>query len=146
MEVKKSAFYSWNQVVQFDNNSIKVYTVVQSTSAEGSLAKGILEGDHLELLRKAAIAAGLADAKNWNKQTIRKHILDAFGKEYQAKYGKIKAAYVGDYLVDEDLYVAAPNTAAKMRELAGRVGMEVDPKWNTQQLGSKLIDFIKQKD
>lgn len=53
---------------------------------------------------------------------------------------------MGDYLVDEDLYVAAPNTAAKLRELAGRVEMEVDPKWNTQQLGSKLIDFIKQKD
>lgn len=145
MEVKKSAFYNWNQVVQFDNNSIKVYTVVQNTGV-GTVAKGILEGDHLELLRKAAIAAGLADAKNWNKQTIRKHILDAFGKEYQAKFGKIKAAYVGDYLVDEDLYVAASNTAAKLRELAGKVGMTVDPKWNTQQLGSKLIDFINQKD
>ncbi len=37
---------------------------------------------------------------------------------------------------------ACDNTKAALREISEKVGFKVDPKWNTQQLGSKLVDFI----
>jgi hypothetical protein len=37
------------------------------------------------------------------------------------------------------------NAKGALREIAGKVGFEVDPKWTTQQLGSKLVDFINKQ-
>lgn len=34
------------------------------------------------------------------------------------------------------------NAKEALREISEKVGFKVDPKWNTQQLGSKLVDFI----
>ena len=40
---------------------------------------------------------------------------------------------------------ACDNTKAALREVAEKVGFEVDPKWNTQQFGSKLVDYLNGK-
>lgn len=37
------------------------------------------------------------------------------------------------------------NTKGVLREIAEKLGFEVDPKWNTQQFGSKLVDFLNSK-
>ncbi|MDD6583042.1 MAG: leucine-rich repeat protein [Bacteroidales bacterium] len=38
---------------------------------------------------------------------------------------------------------ACDNTKGALREISEKVGFEYDPKWNTQQFGSKLIDFLE---
>ncbi|MCR4812906.1 MAG: leucine-rich repeat domain-containing protein [Bacteroidales bacterium] len=37
------------------------------------------------------------------------------------------------------------NTKGALREISAEVGFEYDPNWNTQQFGSKLVDFINKK-
>lgn len=37
------------------------------------------------------------------------------------------------------------NTKAALREIAGEVGFQFDTNWTTQQLGSKLVDFLNSK-
>lgn len=37
------------------------------------------------------------------------------------------------------------NTKAALREIAGEVGFQYDTNWTTQQLGSKLVDFLNSK-
>ena len=65
-----------------------------------------------------------------------------------------KSAIVGDFSVeimtDNKVVVkkggaACDNTKAALREIAEKVGFAFDPKWNTQQLGNKLANFINQK-
>ena len=59
-----------------------------------------------------------------------------------------KSAISGEYIIQKDdsgsivVYRVYDNTKAALREISEKVGFEVDPKWTTQQLGSKLVDFI----
>lgn len=63
-----------------------------------------------------------------------------------------KSASCGDYTIDilADNKVIAKkggavcdNAKGTMREIAAQVGFAVDANWTTQQLGSKLVDFLK---
>ena len=66
----------------------------------------------------------------------------------------VSDAKVGDYVVvrykDNSVTVSkngilCDNTKGTLREIAGSLGFEYDDvKWNTQQLGAKLIQFIKE--
>ena len=65
-----------------------------------------------------------------------------------------KSAIVGDFSVeimtDNKVVVkkggaACANTKGALREIAEKVGFAFDPKWNTQQLGNKLVNYINQK-
>lgn len=62
-----------------------------------------------------------------------------------------KSARLGDYeiLVDDKSRITVlkagevqPKSMASLREVAEKVGFDIDPKWNTQSLGSKLVDHI----
>ncbi len=37
---------------------------------------------------------------------------------------------------------AVQNAKGAIRTIASEVGFEIDPKWNTQSAGKKLVDFI----
>ena len=39
---------------------------------------------------------------------------------------------------------ACENTKATLREIAQKVGFEIDEKWNTQQVGAKLAKFLEE--
>lgn len=60
-----------------------------------------------------------------------------------------KSAISGEYIIQKEdsgsivVYRVYDNTKAALREISEKVGFEVDPNWNTQQLGSKLIDFLE---
>ncbi len=62
-----------------------------------------------------------------------------------------KSCIAGEYVIERldsgsiSMYKIYDNTKAGLREAAAAVGFEVDPKWTTQQLGSKLIDFVNEK-
>ena len=60
-----------------------------------------------------------------------------------------KSAISGEYIIQKEdsgsivVYRIYDNTKAALREISEKVGFEYDPKWNTQQFGSKLIDFLE---
>lgn len=65
-----------------------------------------------------------------------------------------KSAVSGDYTIgitpDNKVVVSkggtpCDNTMAALREIAAAVGFTIEAKWNTQQTGSKLVDFINGK-
>jgi hypothetical protein len=62
-----------------------------------------------------------------------------------------KAAISGEYAISVDdngsvsVYKVYDNVKQALREVAELEGFEIDPKWNTRQLGNKLIDFINNK-
>ena len=62
-----------------------------------------------------------------------------------------KSCIAGEYIIQRldsgsiSMYKVYDNTKAGLREAAASVGFKVDPKWTTQQLRSKLIDFVNEK-
>ena len=62
-----------------------------------------------------------------------------------------KSAISGEYMIGVlesggiEVYRVYDNVKSALREVAEKEGFEVNPEWNTRQLGSKLIDFINKK-
>lgn len=59
-----------------------------------------------------------------------------------------ESAIHGEYTITRDeknsikVFKFYDNSKAALREIASEIGFEVDPSWNTQQLGAKLIKEI----
>lgn len=94
-------------------------------------------------LREASETAGFEYEEKWNTRT--------FGSKLCKEFGNGKEAQVGNFFIKVlesgsiETYRSYDNTKAALREIAENVGFEVDPKWTTRQLGSKLIDVINNK-
>lgn len=62
-----------------------------------------------------------------------------------------KSAISGEYMLSVqesgsiEVYRVYDNVKGALREVAEKEGFEYDPDWTTRQLGSKLIDFINEK-
>ena len=128
MKIKKSAISGEYMIGVKENNSIEVYRVYDNT-------KGAL--------REVAEHENFEYDPNWNTRQ--------FGDKLCKQFGDGKEATVGCYNIylrdsgTVEVYRTYDNTKGALREIAEKVGFEVDPKWNTQQLGSKLVDFINKQ-
>lgn len=122
---KKSAISGEYVISQQEDNSIKVYRIFDNVLAS---------------LREAAEGAGFEYDPKW---TTRQ-----FGTKLCKQFGDGKNAQVGNYYVKVrnsgaiECYREYDNQTAALREVAGKIGFEIDPKWNTRQFGSKLIDAL----
>ncbi|MEE1121812.1 MAG: hypothetical protein UHT92_09065 [Prevotella sp.] len=62
-----------------------------------------------------------------------------------------KSAITGEYVVTVlesgsiEVYRIYDNVKGALREISEKEGFEYDPKWNTRQFGSKLVDFLNNK-
>lgn len=62
-----------------------------------------------------------------------------------------KSAITGEYVVTVlesgsiEVYRIYDNVKGALREISEKEGFEYDPKWNTRQFGSKLVDFLNKK-
>ena len=58
---------------------------------------------------------------------------------------KVKSAITGEYIIQINeksqvkVYRIFDNVIASLREAAAEVGFEIDPKWNTQETGRRLV-------
>lgn len=92
-------------------------------------------------LREVAEEKNFPFDPNWNTRQ--------FGSKICKEFGDGKQATVGGYHIrvqdsgSIEIYRTYDNTKGALREISEKVGFEVDPKWNTQQFGSKLIDFLE---
>lgn len=122
----KSAISGEYIIQKEDSGSIVVYRIYDNT-------KGAL--------REVAEEKNFQYDPNW---TTRQ-----FGNKVCKEFGDGKEAIVGCYNIrvqesgSIEVFRTYDNTKAALREIAGNVGFEFDPNWNTQQFGSKLIDFLE---
>lgn len=128
MKFKKSAISGEYMIGVKENNSIEVFRVYDNT-------KGAL--------REVAEQEGFEYDPNWNTRQFGAKLCKQFGDGRQATLGCYNI-----YILDTEtveVYRTYDNTKGALREIAEKIGFEVDPKWNTQQFGSKLVDFINGK-
>ena len=128
MAYKKSAISGEYMVGVLDSGSVVTYRIYNNV-------KGAL--------REVSESKGFEYDANW---TTRQ-----FGNKICKEFGDGKEAIVGCYNIrvqesgSIEVFRTYDNTKAALREIAGNVGFEFDPNWNTQQFGSKLVDFLNSK-
>lgn len=128
MNIKKSAISGEYMIGVKENNSIEVYRIYDNT-------KGAL--------REVAEQEGFEYDSNWNTRQFGAKLCKQFGDGQQATVGCYTVYIRGTETVE--VYRTYDNTKGALREIAEKLGFEVDPKWNTQQFGRKLVDFINGK-
>lgn len=128
MDIKKGAISGEYLIEIHENNSVAVFRVYENT-------KGAL--------REVAEEKNFEFDPNWNTRQ--------FGAKICKEFGDGKQAIVGCYNIrvqdngSIEVYRTYDNTKGALREVAEKIGFEYDPNWTTQQLGSKLVDFINNK-
>ena len=91
-------------------------------------------------MRECAEKNGMEYDPNW---TTRQ-----FGAKLIKQFGEGNLAEVGEFTITKresgsfEIYQVFENTKAALREISEKIGFEYDPKWNTQNFASKLVDFI----
>lgn len=91
-------------------------------------------------MRECAEKNGMEYDPNW---TTRQ-----FGAKLIKQFGEGNLAEVGEFTITKresgsfEIYQVFDNTKAALREISEKIGFEYDPKWNTQNFASKLVDFI----
>ena len=94
-------------------------------------------------LREIAAANNFEIDPKWTTQD--------FGRRIVKEFGDGKMAEIGEYVVKRldsgkiETYRTYDNTKGALREIAARVGFEIDDKGNTRSIGSKLVDFINEQ-
>lgn len=125
---KKSAISGEYIITVEDSGSIRVCKIYDNVKSS---------------LRECAEAQGFAYDPDW---TTRQ-----FGSKLIKEFGDGNMAEIGEYVINQlasgtiETYRTYDNTKGALREIAETVGFEVDPKWTTRQLGSKLVDVINGK-
>lgn len=122
----KSAISGEYIIQREESGSIVVYRIYDN-------AKGAL--------REVAEEKKFQYDPNWTTRQLGNKISKEFGDGKQATVGcyNIRVQDSGSI----EVYRTYDNTKAALREIAGNVGFEFDTNWTTQQLGSKLIDFLE---
>ena len=122
---KKSAITGEYIITVEDNGSIRVCRIFDNVIAS---------------LREICQKEGMEVDPKWNTQHLGREVIKRFGDGTMAE--------VGEYVVTRrpsgsiETYRTYGNTLGALREIAAKIGFEIDPKWNTQSTGRKLVDFI----
>ena len=124
---KKSAIYGEFIITIEDSNKVRVCKIYDNV---------------LGSLREIAAQKDFTIDPKWNTQETGRRIVKEFGNGTMAE--------IGEYIVNRrptgqiETYrtYGDGKGMAVLREISALVGFEIDPKWNTQQTGSKLVDFI----
>ena len=134
MENIKKSVISGEFIIEIDKTGhVSVYRIYDNVM--GSIRE-IYEKENLEY------------DPTWTQRQIGYNLI----KKYCTEEDKTQAI-IGEYLIHKRengsietfREYGKGNVIGALREVAKTVGFEVDPNWTTQQLGNKLVDFIKDK-
>lgn len=130
-----------------ENEKVKKFTVHKDfliqVNENGSIGVFRIYDNVKEGLRDAAQAANFKFDPSWTTRQLGKKLINELGEN--------KAATIGNYVITEkesgsiEIYRTYDNTKEALREISSETGFEYDPKYTTRQLGSKLIDYINNK-
>ena len=121
----KSALSGEYAITQNEKKAITVYRIFDNVKAS---------------LREVAELKGFEYDPKWPTRQL--------GTKICKEFGDGKNAQVGNYFIKVlnsgaiETYRTYDNTKGALREIADKIGFEYDPKWGTQQFGSKLIDKL----
>ena len=122
---KKSAISGEYIITVEDNGSVRVCKIFDNV--KGSL-------------RECAEIKGFEYDPDW---TTRQ-----FGNKIVKEFGDGNLAEIGEYTITKrdsgsiETYRVYSNTIGALREIAGSIGFDYDPNWNTRHFGSKLVDEL----
>lgn len=125
---KKSAISGEYIITVKANNSVEVFRIYDNVRAS---------------LREAAQTVGFQYDPDWNTRRFGLTLVKAYGQG-------TRQATIGEYTIairpsgTVETYRIYGNTISALREIAGNVGFNYEPTWNTQTFGSKLVDFINE--
>ena len=122
---KKSAISGEYIITQEDSGTIRVCKIYDNVIGS---------------LREIAAANNYTIEPKWNTQDAGRHICKDFGDGTMAQIGEYTIVKRSGGRIES--YRTYANTIAALREISAHIGFKADSKWNTQQFGSKLIDFI----
>lgn len=91
-------------------------------------------------LREVAEKVGFEIDPKWNTRQTGANLIKAHGEGNMAEIGEYTIVKRDSGTIET--YRTYANTMEALREIASAIGFELDPKWNTRQCGSKLINKI----
>lgn len=125
----KYARYENFVIKQADNNSIAVFKEYDNTK---------------ESLRTIAKELGFEYDPNWTTRQFGSKLVKEFGNQEGFVFsGNNGVRVMASGSIDS--YSWYENTKEGLRIIATKCGFKEDPKWNTQQFGAKLMDFLNNK-
>ncbi|WP_439328434.1 hypothetical protein [Lonepinella sp. BR2357] len=127
------------------NATLNQYLIEQEDSGKINVLSQYEDGTVKASLREIAEAIGFEFDSAWTTQQFGRRLADFVenANEIIAKEAVYRVQILENNKVNTFKYKTDYSTKEALRELAKLVdGFAVDEKWNTQQLGSKLIDVI----
>ena len=79
---------------------------------------------------------------NWNTQDLGRHLVKEFGDGTEAKFNDITVRKRDNNSIEVFQEVQEGKVKNTLKDIASKLNFEVEAKWNTQQLGSKLVDYL----
>lgn len=124
---KKSAIYGEFIITIEDSAKVRICKIYDNVKSS---------------LREIAALKDYEVNPKWNTQEFGRHIVKDFGDGTMAEIGEYIVTRRPTGQIETYRTYGDGKGKATLREIAAMVGFEIDPKWNTQQTGSKLVDFI----
>ncbi len=78
----------------------------------------------------------------WNTQDLGRHLVKEFGDGTEAKFNDITVRKRDNNSIEVFQEVQERKVTSTLKDIASKLNFEVEEKWNTQQLGSKLVDYL----
>ena len=79
---------------------------------------------------------------NWNTQVLGRHLAKEFGDGTEAKFNDITVRKRNNNSIEVFQEVQEGKVKSTLKDIASKLNLEVEEKWTTQQLGSKLVDYL----
>lgn len=95
-----------------------------------------------ESLREIYNVRGLEYNDKWTTRQMGSNLIKQLGGDNSVTVGEYVVVKRNNGAIETYRDFGNGNVKEALRSLAKTVGMEVNPVWNTQTLGSKIIDFV----
>lgn len=112
----------------------------------------IADNGHVDVLRVPSNAKGamreIAEEKNfpvdakWNTQDLGRKLVNEFGDGEVAHFGDIVVKRLPTKKIEIYKECGHGNVKEELRIISDKMGFPYDESWNTQTLGSKLVDYL----
>lgn len=113
------------------------YVITQEESKSINIIRFCNKGEVKENLRRIAHKLGFEYDPNWTTRQLGNKLLSTYGEVLENEIQVLDNGSIHSYETFE-------KTKPELRKIAAEIGFTYDENWNTQTLGSKLIDFINQ--
>ena len=95
-----------------------------------------------QTMRGLAKEKGFPVDEKWNTQTLGSKLVTEFGDGKTAQFGDVTVKRLPSQQIEISEECGHGNVKDALRAIAKKMGFPYDESWNTQTLGSKLVDYL----